>query len=216
MWTIHVEMGVPRSVGSDVPNLMKGCTKFNEGCTKFCEGCTKGSKVRSEVWIDSKSLCYGFLNEIMIDPCSDGGPRSTRFGCNKFNEGYTKLCEGCTKGPKVRSEVGIDTQSLNYGFLNEIVDHPCWNGGPEICWIGCTKFCDGWCTKSPKMLSEVWIDPKSLSYGFINEIMTHSCSDGGPGITRLGCTKFNEGCTKFCEECANGSKMHSDVGIGPK
>ena len=72
-----------------------------EGCIKFCEGCTKGSKVRSEVGIGPKSLCYGFLNEIMDHPCLDGGPGSTRLGCTKFNE-------RCTKGLKVHSKVGID------------------------------------------------------------------------------------------------------------
>ena len=173
------------------------CTKFNEGCTKFCEGCTKGPKMHSEVGIDPKSFCYGFLNEIMTHPCSNGGPGITRLG-------YTKFCEGCTKGPKVHSDVGIDTQSLTYGVLNEIVDHPCWNGGLEICRIectkfnegctkfneGCTKFCEG-CTKGPEMSSEVGIDPQSLCYGFLKAIMDHPCWNEGLGIHRIGCTKFH-------------------------
>ena len=73
--------------------------------------------MRTEVGISPKSLCYGFLNEIMAHPCSDGGAGSIRLGCIKFNE-------GCTKGLKVRSEVGISPQSLTYGLLNEIMDHP--------------------------------------------------------------------------------------------
>ena len=73
-----------------------------------------------EVGIGPKSLCYGFLNEIMAHPCSDGGPESTRLGCMKFHEGCTQFCEECTN-----SEEGIEPQSLNYGFLNEIVDYPC-------------------------------------------------------------------------------------------
>ena len=77
----------------------------------------------SEVGIRTQSLRYGFLNEIMADPCLDGGPGSTRIGCTKFNEGCTKFCEGCTKDLKVRSEVGISPQSLTYGLLNEIMDH---------------------------------------------------------------------------------------------
>ena len=77
-----------------------------------------------EVGIRPKSLSYGFINEMMAHPCSDGGLGITRLGCTKFNEGCTKFCEGCTNGLKVRSEVGIDTQSLHYGFLNEIVNHP--------------------------------------------------------------------------------------------
>ena len=74
--------------------------------------------MRSEVGISSKSLCYGFLNEIMAYPCSDGGLGISRLGYTKFNE-------GCTKDPKVHSEVGIGTQSLTYGFVNEIVDYSC-------------------------------------------------------------------------------------------
>ena len=44
----------------------------------------------------------------MTHPCLNGGFRITKLGCIKFNEGYTKFCEGCTKGSKMRSEVGID------------------------------------------------------------------------------------------------------------
>ena len=78
----------------------------------------------SEVGIGPKSLCYGFLNEIMDYPCSNGGPGSDRIGCTKF-------CVGCTKGSKVHSEVGIVPQSLSHGFLNEIMDHPCSEGGSK-------------------------------------------------------------------------------------
>ena len=59
--------------------------------------------MRSEVGIEPQSLCYGFLNEIMAHSWLDGGPRITRFGCTKFKE-------GCTKGPKMSHEVGIDPQ----------------------------------------------------------------------------------------------------------
>ena len=74
--------------------------------------------MRSEVGMDPKSLCYGFLNEIVAHPWSEGGPGITRLRCTKFNE-------GCTKGPKMCSEVGIDPQSLCYGFPKEIIDHAC-------------------------------------------------------------------------------------------
>ena len=80
--------------------------------------------MHSEAGIRPKSLFYGFINEMMAHPCSDGGLGITRLRCTKFNEGCIKFCEGCTNGLKVRSEVGIDTQSLRYGFLNEIVNHP--------------------------------------------------------------------------------------------
>ena len=162
-----------------------------EGCTKFCEGCAKGSKVHSKVGIGPQSLSYGFLNEIMDHPCSNEGPRSDRMRCTKFNEGCTKFCEGCTKCSKVRSKMGIDPQSLPYGFQNEIMNHPCSDGGPESNRFGCTKFCEG-CTKGSKMLFEVGIGPQSLPYGFLNEIMDHPCSDGGPRSDRIGCTKFND------------------------
>ena len=78
----------------------------------------------SEVGIDPQSLSYGFLNEYMVHPCSDGGLKSNRIGCTKFNE-------GCNKGSKVLSEVGIGPRSFSYGFLNEIMDHPCSNGVPK-------------------------------------------------------------------------------------
>ena len=56
--------------------------------------------MRSKVGIDPQKLPYGFLNEILDHSYSDGGPRSNRIGCTKF-------CEGCTKGLKMRSEMGI-------------------------------------------------------------------------------------------------------------
>ena len=129
------------------PEIIRlGCTKFNEGCTKFCEGRTKGSKLRSEVGIGPQTLPYWFQNEIMDYPYLDGGPKSDRIGCTKFNEGCTKFCEGCTKGSKMRYEVGIDPKSLCYGFVNEIMTHPCLDEGPRRTGLGCTKFHEG-CTK---------------------------------------------------------------------
>ena len=99
--------------------------------------------------IGSKSLCYGFLNEIVAHPWSEGGPGITRLECTKFNEGCIKFCEGCTKGLKMHSEVGIGPKSLYYGFLNEIMDHSCSNGDPRSDRIGCTKFNEE-CTKFVK------------------------------------------------------------------
>ena len=58
----------------------------------------------------------------------------------------------------MRSEVGIDPQSLCYGFLNEIIAHSWLDGGPGITRLGCTKFNKGY-TKGPKMRFEVGIDP---------------------------------------------------------
>ena len=115
----------------------------------------------------------------------------------------------------MHSKVGINPQSLPYGFQKEIMYHPCSNGGPENNRIGCTKFNEE-CTKYSQVRSEVGIGPQLLPYGFQNEIMDHPCLDGGPENSRIGCTKFNEGCTKFCEGCIKGSKVRSEVGIGPQ
>ena len=58
-------------------------------------------------------------------------------------------------------EVGIGPQSLSYGFLNEIMDHPCLDGGPGSDRIGCTKFCKGY-TKGAKVCFEVGNDLQLL------------------------------------------------------
>ena len=64
--------------------------------------------MRSEVGIDLQSLYYGFLNEIMDNPCSDGGPGSDRIGCTKF-------CEGCTKGLKCVPRWGSTSKHFHMG-----------------------------------------------------------------------------------------------------
>ena len=69
--------------------------------------------MRSEVGIDPKSLCYGFYGPSMLK-WGYWNPSDRMY---QFNEGCTKFCEGCTKGLKMHSEVGIDPQSLSYGFL---------------------------------------------------------------------------------------------------
>ena len=45
---------------------------------------TKGYKVHSEVGIGSQSLPYGLQNEIMYNPCSNGGLGNNRIKCTKF------------------------------------------------------------------------------------------------------------------------------------
>ena len=37
----------------------------------------------------------------------------------------------------------------------------------------------------------------------------------GPKSNKMECRKFYKGCTKFCEECTKGSKVHSEVEIDP-
>ena len=88
-----------------------------------------------------------------------GGLENNRIGCTKF-------CEGCTKGSKVRSKVGINPQSPSYGFLNEIMDHSCSDGDPGSDKVECTKFNEGCtkfyegCIKGSKVCVEVGIDPQ--------------------------------------------------------
>ena len=94
-----------------------------------------------------------------------GGPESDKIGCTKFNEGCTKFCEGFTKGSKMGFEVGINLQSFSYRFLNEIMDHPCSDGGPGSNRIKCTKFNER-CTK----FCEGCV--KSLRWGFASCYVT--------------------------------------------
>ena len=164
-------MGVPEVIGSHVPNFVNDVPRVPK---------------RFEVGIDPWSLSYGFLNEIMDHPCSDGGPWNNKIKCTKFNEGCTKFCKWCTEGSKVRSDIGIDSQTLPYGFQNEIMDCSCSDGVPESDRIGytkfnkrctkfneeCTKSCE-WSTKGSKVRFVMRISSQSLSYGFQNEIMDH-------------------------------------------
>ena len=100
---------------------------------------------------------------------------------------------------------GNQPHSLSYRFLNEIMNHPCSEGGLESDRIECIKFCKE-CTEGSKVRSEVGIDPQTLSYGFQNEIIYYVYSNGGLRSDRIGCTKFNEGRTKFCKGCVKLSK----------
>ena len=56
--------------------------------------------MRSEEGIDPQSLSYGFVTEIMDHQCLDGGPRSDKIGCTKFNEGCTKFFKDVPRVPK--------------------------------------------------------------------------------------------------------------------
>ena len=51
-------------------------------------------------------------------------------------------------------EVGINLQSFSYRFLNEIMDHPCSDGGLGSDRIGRSKFNER-CTKLMKVVSRV-------------------------------------------------------------
>ena len=47
--------------------------------------------MHSEVGIDPQSLPYGLQNEIMYNPCSNGGLGNNMIGYTKFNEGCIKF-----------------------------------------------------------------------------------------------------------------------------
>ena len=110
--------GSQKMIGSDIPNFVKDVPRSERA---FWGG---DRPPITSLWVSKWN--YGH-------PCSDGGPESDRIGCTKFNE-------WCTKGSKVRFKVGICSQSLSYGFLNEIMDHPCSDRGPRSDMMGCTKF----------------------------------------------------------------------------
>ena len=79
LWTIHIQIGIPEAIGSNVLNLIKDVPNFVKDVPRV-------QKLLSEVGISPQSLSHGFLNEIMDHPYSDGGPRSNRIGCTKFCE----------------------------------------------------------------------------------------------------------------------------------
>ena len=113
-------MGDPEDIGLDVPNFVKDVPKVPKCFPRWGSAPNHflmGSKMKS--WtIHVKMGVPEVIGSI---------------GCTKF-------CEECTKGSKVRSEVGIDPQSLSYGFLNEIMDNLCSDGVLRSNEIGCTKF----------------------------------------------------------------------------
>ena len=156
-------MGDLEAIESDVPNLMKDVPNFMKDVPNFVKDIPNFVKDVPSVpkciprWESTPNLfLMGLKMKIMYHPCLDRGLESNRIGCTKFNEGCTKFCKGCTKRSKVHSEVGIDPQSLPYGFQNEIMYHSCSDRGPENKRIRCTKFCEG-CTKGSKVHSEVGI-----------------------------------------------------------
>ena len=165
-------MGVPKAIGSDVPNFVKNVPNFVKD-VQIVPKCVPGWRSAPNHFI------MGSKMKIMDHPCSDKRLKSNKIGCTKFNQGCTKFCEWCTKGSKLHFEVGISPQSLPYGLLKEIMDHPCSDGGPESNRIGCTKFnercikfyerctkfCEG-CTKRSKVSFKVGINPQSLPYEF--------------------------------------------------
>ena len=75
-----------------------------------------------------------------------GSPEAIGSDVPNLMKDIPNFVKGCTKGSKVRSEVGIGLESFPYEFLDEIMDHPCSNGGPGSNRIGCTEFNEG-CTK---------------------------------------------------------------------
>ena len=78
LWTIHVQMGFPEAIGSDIPNLMKDVPNLIKDVPNFVKDVPRVPKCVPR-WGST-------LNEIMDHPCSDGGLVSNRIECTKFCE----------------------------------------------------------------------------------------------------------------------------------
>ena len=72
--------------------------------------------MHSKVRIGPKSLSYGFLNEIMAHPCSDGGLGITRLGCTKFNEDVPNFVKDVPRVPKCVPKWGTTPNHFVMGF----------------------------------------------------------------------------------------------------
>ena len=70
----------------------------------------------SKVGINPKSLCYGFLNEIVAHPCSNGGLGIIRFGCTKFNEDVPNYLKDVPRVPKCDPKWGLVPNHFVMGF----------------------------------------------------------------------------------------------------
>ena len=165
----------------------------------------QGFQVCPEMGINLQSLLDELPNEIINHMWWDGGPSSIRIGCTKFYKECTKFCKWCTKGSKVRPDVGDNHQSLPNGFLNEIMDHTRWDGGPSSIRIGYIKFYKG-CTTFCKWCTEVGIDLQSLLEGFPNEIIGHIWWDGGPNALGLDVPNFIKNIPNFVKDVQSASR----------
>ena len=102
-------MGVSESVRSDVPNLMKDVPNFVKDVPRV-------QKYVPEVGIVPKSLCYGFLNEIVAHPCSNGSLGIIRLGCTKFNEDVPNYLKDVPRVPKCDPKWGLVPNHFVMGF----------------------------------------------------------------------------------------------------
>ena len=120
-------MGVPEVIGSDIPNLMKDVSNLMKDVPNFVKNVPRVRKY--VLWWGSAP------NHFLMGSKMKSWTIHVQMGNPKTIKGCTKFCEGCTKGSKVHSKVGIDPQSLPYGLLNEIMDHPYSDEGPENNWM---------------------------------------------------------------------------------
>ena len=72
--------------------------------------------MRSEVGIDPKSLCYGFLNEIIAHPCSDGGPKSLGSDVPNLMNDVPNFLKNVPRVPKCEPKWGSAPNNFVMGF----------------------------------------------------------------------------------------------------
>ena len=123
LWTIYVQIGVLKAIGLDVPNFVKHVLDFVKDVPRVPKCISRWGSTTNHFFMGSQMKLWtlgdkmGVSKEIGWDV-----PNFTKDAPN-FVKKCTKFCEECTKGFKVRSEEGINPQSLSYGFQNEIMDH---------------------------------------------------------------------------------------------
>ena len=115
LWTLSDKMRVLEATGRDVPNFTKDVPNFVKDVPRVQKCITRWGSTPNHFPMSSKMKLWtihfhmGVLKAIGSD-------------IPNFVKECTRFCECCTKGSKVCSEVGIDRQSLPYGFPNEIMD----------------------------------------------------------------------------------------------
>ena len=123
----------------DVPNFLNDVLRVPKCVLRW------GSAPKHFLMGSKMKLCTIHVQMGILEAIGSDVPNLMK-DVTKFFKGCTKFFEWCTKGSKVRVEVRIGPQTLSYVFQNEIMYHPCSNGGPGSDRIGCTKFCEG-CVK---------------------------------------------------------------------
>ena len=120
-------------IESNVPNLMKDVPNLLNDVLRVPKCVLRWGST-------PKHFLMGFKMKLWTMHVQMGILEAIGSDVPNFIKDLPKFCEGCTMGSKVRSEVGIGSQTLSYGFQNKIMDHSCLDGGPGSNRIRCTKF----------------------------------------------------------------------------